>query len=278
MTQSERGPSDRRYRRVLTIAGSDSGGGAGIQADLKTFAALGCYGMSAVTALTAQNTLGVRGIHAVPPEFAAAQIAAVLEDIGADAVKIGMLYSAELIRTVAHELRRFDVRNIVLDPVMVAQSGDRLLQDDAVGAIREHLVPLTDVVTPNLPEAEVLAGRPVRTPADMEAAARALAARGGRAVLVKGGHREDADSTDLLYLCREDRFVALPAERVPTRNNHGTGCTLSSAIAAFLARGETIEVAVRRAKDYIDAAIRAGAAYRLGTGHGPVHHFFQWWD
>lgn len=278
MTTAERGPSERRYRRVLTIAGSDSGGGAGIQADLKTFAALGCYGMSAVTALTAQNTRGVRGIHPVPPEFAAAQIAAVLEDIGADAVKIGMLYSAELIRTVANELRRFDVRNVVLDPVMVAQSGDRLLQDDAVGAIREHLVPLTDVVTPNLPEAEVLAGRPVRTPADMEAAARALSAFGGRAILVKGGHREEADSTDLLYLCREDRFVALPAERVPTRNNHGTGCTLSSAIAAFLSRGESIEGAVRRAKDYIDAAIRAGANYRIGNGHGPVHHFHRWWE
>lgn len=278
MTTAERGPSERRYRRVLTIAGSDSGGGAGIQADLKTFAALGCYGMSAVTALTAQNTRGVRGIHPVPPEFAAAQIAAVLEDIGADAVKIGMLYSAELIRTVANELRRFDVRNIVLDPVMVAQSGDRLLQDDAVGAIREHLVPLTDVVTPNLPEAEVLADRPVRTPADMEAAARALAAFGGGAILVKGGHREEADSTDLLYLCREDRFVALPAERVPTRNNHGTGCTLSSAICAFLARGESIEGAVRRAKDYIDAAIRAGANYRIGNGHGPVHHFHRWWE
>ncbi len=277
MAHADRGEAFRTYRRVLTIAGSDSGGGAGIQADLKTVAALGCYGMSAITALTAQNTQGVRGIHAVPPEFAAAQIAAVLEDIGADAVKIGMLYSAELIRTVAAELARFDARNVVLDPVMVAQSGDRLLRDDAVGAIREHLMPLTDVITPNLPEAEVLVGRPVRTLADMLAAARELGRYGGRSILIKGGHREDADSTDLLYLVGEDRVVSLPGERIPTRNNHGTGCTLSSAIAAFLARGEALEPAVRQAKDYITAAIRAGADYRLGHGHGPVHHFHQWW-
>jgi hydroxymethylpyrimidine/phosphomethylpyrimidine kinase len=278
MAHADRGEAPRTYRRVLTIAGSDSGGGAGIQADLKTFAALGCYGMSAITALTAQNTQGVRGIHAVPPEFAAAQIAAVLEDIGADAVKIGMLYSAELIRTVAAELARFGARNVVLDPVMVAQSGDRLLRDDAVGAIREHLMPLTDVVTPNIPEAEVLVGRPVRTPADMQAAARELARYGGRSILIKGGHREDADSTDLLYLVGEDRMVSLPGERIPTRNNHGTGCTLSSAIAAFLARGEALASAVRQAKDYITAAIRAGADYRLGHGHGPVHHFYAWWQ
>jgi hydroxymethylpyrimidine/phosphomethylpyrimidine kinase len=277
MTHADRGEPPRTYRRALTIAGSDSGGGAGIQADLKTFAALGCFGMSAITALTAQNTQGVRGIHAVPPEFAAAQIAAVFEDIGADAVKIGMLYSAELIRTVATELARFGARNVVLDPVMVAQSGDRLLRDDAVGAIREHLMPLTDVVTPNLPEAEVLAGRPVRSLAEMETAARALARCGGRSILVKGGHAEGSESTDLLYLCAEDRVVLLPGERVPTRNNHGTGCTLSSAIAAFLARGEALEPAVRKAKEYITAAIRAGAAYRLGHGHGPVHHFHQWW-
>jgi hydroxymethylpyrimidine/phosphomethylpyrimidine kinase len=278
MTQTDGGAALRTYRRVLTIAGSDSGGGAGIQADLKTFAALGCYGMSAVTALTAQNTEGVKGIHPVPPDFAAAQIAAVLGDIGADAVKIGMLYSAELIRTVADELQKFGARNIVLDPVMVAQSGDRLLRDDAVGAIREHLMPLADVVTPNIPEAEVLTGRPIRTLADMQAAARELAAWGARSVLVKGGHRADDDSTDLLYLRREDRVLALPGERVPTRNNHGTGCTLSSAIAAFMAQSETIEPAVRKAKAFITAAIRAGADYRLGHGQGPVQHFHEWWE
>ena len=265
------------YRRVLTIAGSDSGGGAGIQADLKTFAALECYGTSAITALTAQNTLGVRAIHPVPPEFAAAQIAAVFEDIGADAVKIGMLHSARLIRAVAEALRRYEARNIVLDPVMVAQSGDRLLESDAVGAIREHLMPLAEVVTPNIPEAEVLTGRRISGSAEMQAAAQELAGCGSRAVLLKGGHLEAADSSDLLWLCREDRWVTLPAGRIPSRNTHGTGCTLSSAIAAYLARGADLETAVRRAKAYITAALQAGAAYQLGGGHGPVHHFFGYW-
>jgi hydroxymethylpyrimidine/phosphomethylpyrimidine kinase len=270
--------SSRAYCRVLTIAGSDSGGGAGIQADLKTFAALECYGMSAITALTAQNTIGVSAIHPLPPEFAAAQIAAVFEDIGADAVKIGMLYSAGLIRAVAEQLRRYKARNIVLDPVMVAQSGDRLLEDDAVGAIREELMPLADVVTPNVPEAEVLSGRRIGGIADMKAAAGDLARYGSASVLVKGGHLEAADSSDLLYLCRENRLVTFPAERIATRNTHGTGCTLSAAIAAHLARGEDLESAVRQAKIYITAALRAGAGYRLGQGHGPVHHFFRYWN
>ena len=268
----------RSYCRVLTIAGSDSGGGAGIQADLKTVAALGCYGMSAITALTAQNTLGVSGIHPVPADFAAAQISAVLGDIGADAVKIGMLYSAELIRVVAEQLRKFGARNIVLDPVMVAQSGDRLLRDDAVGALTEHLMPLADVVTPNLPEAEVLVGRRIRSLEDMHAVAGDLGRFGSRSILIKGGHREEEDSSDLLYLCRENRFVTFAAGRIVSRNTHGTGCTLSSAIAAFLAKGEALEDAVRRAKEYISHAIRAGAGYTLGRGHGPVHHFFQFWD
>jgi hydroxymethylpyrimidine/phosphomethylpyrimidine kinase len=270
-------PAPRAYRRVLTIAGSDSSGGAGIQADLKTFAALGCYGMSAITALTAQNTVGVSGIHPVPPDFAAAQIAAVLEDIGADAVKIGMLYSVELIRAVAEQLQKFNARNIVLDPVMVAQSGDRLLRDDAVGAITEYLMPLADVVTPNIPEAEVLVGRGIRSVEDMRQAARDLGRFGSRSILVKGGHREEDDSSDLLYVCREDRFVTLTTERVSSRNTHGTGCTLSSAIAAGLARGEALEDAVAHAKEYISRAIRAGADYTLGQGHGPVHHFFNYW-
>jgi hydroxymethylpyrimidine/phosphomethylpyrimidine kinase len=262
---------------VLTIAGSDSGGGAGIQADLKTFAALGCYGMSAITALTAQNTRAVSAIHPVPPEFAAAQITAVLEDIGADAVKIGMLYSAELIRVVADRLKHFKARRIVLDPVMVAQSGDRLLRDDAVGAVIDYLMPLADVVTPNIPEAEVLLGRRLHGRDDLRAAAIELAGRGSRSVLVKGGHLAAGDSTDLLYLAAETRVVELAEERVESRNTHGTGCTLSSAIAAHLAHGCGIEEAVRRAKEYISRAIRAGAGYTIGRGHGPVHHFFQFW-
>jgi len=265
----------KTYHRVLTIAGSDSGGGAGIQADLKTIAANGCYGMSVITALTAQNTLGVSGIHAVPVEFVAAQMEAVLTDIGVDAVKIGMLFSPELIRIVAENLKRFEVRAIVLDPVMVAQSGDKLLQDEAIAALKQHLIPLAHLLTPNLPEASVLLGREIATTAAIEQAAVDLAGLGCTNVLIKGGHLEGGDSDDCLFLGPEQRLVVLPGERIATRNNHGTGCTLSSAIASFLARGEAIENAVRLAKDYITGAIRAGAAYTIGHGHGPVHHFFR---
>jgi hydroxymethylpyrimidine/phosphomethylpyrimidine kinase len=267
----------RKYHRVLTIAGSDSGGGAGIQADLKTMAAIGCYGMSVITALTAQNTRGVTGIHAVPPSFAADQIAAVFSDIGADAVKIGMLYSAQLIEVIAQQLKKYGAEKIVLDPVMVAQSGDKLLQDDAIQAIKEYLMPLADVVTPNIPEAEVLIDRGIRKPEDIQAAAKSLAGYGSRSILIKGGHLEDNDSTDLLYLAGEDRFVRLEAKRIASHNNHGTGCTLSSAIASYMAQGNDIEKAVRKAKTYIQNAIRAGADYTIGHGHGPVHHFFEFW-
>jgi hydroxymethylpyrimidine/phosphomethylpyrimidine kinase len=268
----------REYHKVLTIAGSDSGGGAGIQADLKTISAIGCYGMSVITALTAQNTRGVTGIHAVPPSFAAKQLEAVFSDIGADAVKIGMLYSAELIEVVAEQLKKYNAKNIVLDPVMVAQSGDKLLQDDAIQAIKEHLMPLADVVTPNLPEARVLLDRDIHGLEDMRAAAEALAASGSRSILVKGGHLEENKSTDLLYIAAENRFVVLEADRIASRNNHGTGCTLSSAIASYMAKGCGIEEAVRNAKSYIHSAIRAGADYTIGKGHGPVHHFFAFWQ
>ena len=269
------GSSQKRYARVLSIAGSDSGGGAGIQADLKTISANRCYGMSVITALTAQNTLGVTAIHAVPVDFVAAQMDAVLSDIGADAVKIGMLFSPELIRTVADGLRRHGAKNIVLDPVMVAQSGDKLLQDEAVAAIKEHLIPLADLITPNLPEASVLLDREITSEADLSAAATDLAAMGAGNVLIKGGHLESENSDDCLYLGAERRLVTLAGERVVTRNNHGTGCTLSSAIAAYLARGEDMETAVRLGKDYITGAIQAGAAYEIGRGNGPVHHFFR---
>jgi hydroxymethylpyrimidine/phosphomethylpyrimidine kinase len=268
----------RQYYKVLTIAGSDSGGGAGIQADLKTMAALGCYGMSVITALTAQNTRGVNAIHPVPPSFAAEQIAAVFSDIGADAVKIGMLYSAQLIEVIARELKKYSAANIILDPVMVAQSGDKLLQDDAIQAIKEYLMPLADVVTPNIPEAEVLLNRSILGLEDMQTAAKALAGHGSRSILIKGGHLADGDSTDLLYLAGEERFVRLAAKRIASNNNHGTGCTLSSAIASYLARGNDIEDAVRKAKTYIQNAIRAGADYTIGHGHGPVHHFFEFWQ
>lgn len=267
----------KTYRRVLTIAGSDSGGGAGIQADLKTFAANGCYGMSVITALTAQNTRGVSGIHPVPPEFVAQQLDAVLADIGVDAVKIGMLFSPELIEAIARKLREYRVTQVVLDPVMVAASGDKLLRDDAVAALKEHLIPLAALITPNLPEAAVLLGREIATREAMAGAATALAALGRQNVLVKGGHLADGDSADCLYLGASRQIHWLASQRIATRNNHGTGCTLSSAIAARLAQGDPMETAVRRAKDYITGAIQAGAEYAIGHGHGPVHHFWQMW-
>lgn len=268
----------RDYTRVLTIAGSDSGGGAGIQADLKTFSALGCYGLSVITALTAQNTMGVTGIHAVPPAFAAQQMAAVIGDIGVDAVKIGMLYSAELIESVAASLIQHGVNTIVLDPVMVAQSGDKLLQEEAIAALKRALIPMATVITPNLPEAEVLLGRKIDGLDDMRTAARELTELGCRSVLIKGGHMQTSESSDVLFISGENRIVVMPDRRVPTTNTHGTGCTLSSAIAAQLAKGLDIEAAAQRAKQYIADAIRAGAAYRIGQGSGPVHHFHEFWE
>jgi hydroxymethylpyrimidine/phosphomethylpyrimidine kinase len=276
-------PSDpttdpKTYHRALTIAGSDSGGGAGIQADLKTFAALGCYGLSVITALTAQNTVAVTGIHPVPPAFVEQQIEAVLSDIGADAVKIGMLFSRDLIQAVAGQLRRHRPAAIVVDPVMMAQSGDRLLQDDAVDAVKTALLPLASILTPNIPEAEVLVGRRLSTAAAVDAAAVELAGMGCPAVLIKGGHGSGAMCADVLYDARTDRFLRLERPRLATRNNHGTGCTLSSAIAAHLALGLNLEAAVAGARDYIQQAIAAGAGYTLGRGHGPVHHFFRFWS
>lgn len=265
----------KAYYRVLTIAGSDSGGGAGIQADLKTIAANGCYGASVITALTAQNTQGVTAIHPVPIDFVTAQMDAVLGDIGADAVKVGMLFSPELIRAVAQGLMKHRVSTIVLDPVMVAQSGDKLLQDEAIDALKTELIPLATLITPNLPEASVLLHREITTPEDALKAVTDLATFGCQNVLVKGGHLESGDSDDCLYLVSEKRIVTLRGLRIPTRNNHGTGCTLSSAIASGLAKGENMETAVRLAKEYINGAIRAGADYVLGHGHGPVHHFFR---
>ena len=266
------------YHRALTIAGSDSGGGAGIQADLKTFSALGCYGTSVITALTAQNTVAVTAIEPVRPAFVAAQIDAVLGDIGTDATKIGMLHSAAVIDTVAERLAHHDPGPIVLDPVMVAKSGDVLLEDDAIAALRDRLLPMATVITPNLPEASVLLDREaIDTVEDMERAAKALAALGPRAVLLKGGHLDDTHSRDVSYDARTDAVRHLDAIRIDTPNTHGTGCTLSSAIAAFLARGAPLELAIDGSKTYITDAIRAGAAMRVGSGHGPVHHFARLW-
>ena len=268
----------KSHLRALTIAGSDSGGGAGIQADLKTFSALGCFGMSAVTALTAQNTQVVTGIFPVPPEFIAQQIDAVVDDIGVDTVKIGMLHSPEVIKAVAQKLMEKKCPNIVLDPVMISKSGDKLLQDDAVTALKEHLIPLATIITPNLPEASVLLNRSVETFEDMPQAVKDLAKLGCNNILLKGGHLTDNNSCDILYQANNDYMLELPGERINTPNSHGTGCTLSSAIAANLAKGVNLKAAVKNAKAYIIGALKAGAEYKTGKGHGPVHHFYDLWS
>jgi hydroxymethylpyrimidine/phosphomethylpyrimidine kinase len=254
--------------RALTIAGSDSGGGAGIQADLKTFAALGVYGMSAITALTAQNTVGVRGIVELAPEFISLQIRTVVEDIGVDAVKTGMLSSSAIISQVAKDLRELGLQKLVVDPVMVAKGGDRLLRADAVEAVAKELLPLALVVTPNLHEAGVLIGREVGTLEGMKEAARAIKALGPRYVVIKGGHLPGTP-LDLLFDGLDFREYA--NLRYDTPHTHGTGCTFASAIAAGLARGLSVEEAVARAKEYITTAIQHGMP--IGKGHGPVHHF-----
>jgi hydroxymethylpyrimidine/phosphomethylpyrimidine kinase len=258
-------------RTALTIAGSDSGGGAGIQADLKTFAAHGVFGMSAITAITAQNTLGVTGWEAVSTPLVVAQIEAVAADIGVDAVKTGMLANAEIVRAVADTLKRLRLPHLVVDPVMVAKGGDRLLQEAAVAAIREELLPLAEVVTPNIPEAEVLTGMTIRSLDDMREAGRRILALGPRVVLVKGGHLESTESIDLA--CTADGAEEFRAPRISTVHTHGTGCTLASAIAANLALGADHRDAIAKAKAYLDGAIRHAPG--LGKGHGPLSHFWR---
>ena len=261
---------------VLTIAGSDSSGGAGIQADLKTFAALGVYGASAITALTAQNTMGVTAIHVVPPDVVRAQIEAVFDDLDVKAVKIGMVAGRATAEAIANALARWPQAKIVLDPVMVATSGARLLEADAVEALRVLLIPQAALLTPNLPEAAALLDEPpAGSAAAIEAQGRRLLALGCAAVLIKGGHGQGSESVD--YLISESGSLALPARRVMTQNTHGTGCSLSSAVAAGLARGETLETAVRNAKAWISAAIAAADRFTVGHGHGPIHHFHRYY-
>jgi hydroxymethylpyrimidine/phosphomethylpyrimidine kinase len=261
---------------ALTIAGSDSSGGAGIQADLKTFAALGVYGASAITALTAQNTRGVTGIHPVPPQFVVEQIDAVFGDLAVGAVKIGMVAQLAVIEAIVSSLKRWSPKNIVLDPVMVATSGHRLLNLGAVEALRRELIPIASIVTPNLPEAAALLDEAVATDAAaIERQGKRLLAMGCPAVLIKGGHGEGSESIDTLV--RADGVIALPAPRVATKNTHGTGCSLSSAIAAGLAKGEPLETAVRNAKTFVSAAIASADRFTVGHGHGPVHHFHRFY-
>lgn len=261
---------------AVTIAGSDSSGGAGIQADLKTFSALGVYGASVVTALTAQNTRGVTGIHDVPTDFVAQQMDAVFSDLRVGAVKIGMLSSAAIIDTVAAGLDRHRQSAVVLDPVMIATSGARLIAPDAVAALKNALLPRALIVTPNLPEAAALLDAPLATSeAEMQRQAEKLLAMGARAVLVKGGHGSSPESTDLLV--DATGVVRLAVARIDTVNTHGTGCTLSSAIAAGLAKGRDLATAVRAGKNYVTAAIAAADRLSIGCGHGPVHHFHSFW-
>lgn len=277
-------------KKILTIAGSDSGGGAGIQADLKTIAALGCYGLSAITALTAQNTVGVKAIHAPEPEFLKAQLDAVLEDIGADAVKIGMLHSPQIVAVVADTLKRFGPAYVVLDPVMVATSGDALITPQTQEEIVKALFPLATVITPNLDELSLLVSEPITRPHQFEAAARKIIGMGAKAVLIKGGHLDQPNLVDMLFETDASgvHAAATDAERaagplaiteivsprIETKNLHGTGCTLSSAIACFLGQGYPLKAAVKGAQDYVHQAIDAAKDMQIGHGHGPVNHTF----
>jgi hydroxymethylpyrimidine/phosphomethylpyrimidine kinase len=266
-----------QYKRVLTIAGSDSGGGAGIQADIKTISACGCFAMSAITAVTVQNTLGVSEVYPVPNHIIEGQILAVLSDLGADAVKIGMLHSSSVIETVIKALRQFDIKNTVLDPVMVSTSGHKLLQDEAIETLKHKLMPMVRVITPNIPEAEILLGEKIEKQADLSYFVKNLSCGGKVSVLLKAGHLTGEVLTDVFYNAETDEVIELSSKRVQTQNTHGTGCTFSSAIASFLAQGLPLNDAVRQGKDYINQAIINGASYEIGKGHGPVHHFYKFW-
>lgn len=261
------------YARVLSIAGSDSGGGAGIQADLKTFAALGCFGMTAITALTAQSTCGVRSIHGVPPDMLRDQMDAVLEDIGVDAVKVGMLHSPDIVRTVAQAIDRHHMQRVVFDPVMVATSGAKLIDDPAIAVLVAEMFPRAMLITPNLDEAALLVGRPLTSPQDMALAAAELIGCGARAVLLKGGHLAGDTVMDLLLEAGAEPLW-MQATRIDTANTHGTGCTLSSAIAAHLALGASLPDAVQQARAFVRQALQAGATVKTGQCSGPLNHGF----
>ena len=266
---------NKRYYRVLTIAGSDSGGGAGIQADIKTISAMGCYASSAITAVTVQNTLGVQAIHPVPVNVLEGQIDAVLSDIGADAIKIGMLHSAEAANTVANMIAKYKIHNVVLDPVMVSTSGHRLAEENAIEVIKSRLIPLSRVITPNIPEAEILAGCKIEGEEDFDKVTRLLSHNSGVSVLLKAGHMEGDNLVDYFFNAEDKSTTLLASMRVHTTNTHGTGCTLSSALAAAIAQGNDLTTAALLAKRYIEQAIISGAEYEIGTGHGPVNHGFN---
>lgn len=268
----------KQYKRALTIAGSDPSGGAGIQADLKTFSACGCYGMTVITAVVDENTIGVTDVHPIPVSFVSGQIKSVLDDIGADAIKIGMLHSSELIHAVKDTLLKYNIKNIVLDPVMVATSGDKLLQDEAIDTLKNELIPHIRVITPNIPEAEILIGQKITSQHNLPLVVRDLSFNRSVSVLLKAGHLTEDELVDVFYNAETDEIIKLSSKRIQTRNTHGTGCTFSSAIASFLAHGLPLNDAIRKAKDYMAKAIAIGSKYEIGKGHGPVHHFFDFWE
>lgn len=265
------------YHTVLSIAGSDSGGGAGIQADIKAISACGAYAATAITAITIQNTVGVFGVVGIPVSAIKQQIEVVLEDIGADAVKIGMLHSAEVIEAVVDCIDKYHMKNIVVDPVMVATSGDRLLATDAVRTLTNKLLPKAMVITPNIPEAEIILGKKIDSQVNLPAFAAELAGACKTSVLLKAGHLQEAELTDVFFNYNTDEILTLNSNRINTANTHGTGCSLSSAFAAFLAQGYSLEDSAKNAKRYISEAIEAGADYKIGKGHGPVKHFYKYW-
>lgn len=265
----------KEYKRVMTIAGSDPSGGAGVQADIKTISACGCYASSAIAALVDENTMGVYGVLPVPEKFVAAQIRSILDDVGTDAVKIGMLHSSELIRSVKATFDEYpDIRNIVVDPVMVATSGDPLLEEEAVVTLRDILIPRSRIITPNIPEAEMLLGKRICNQDELPEAAIELS-RLGASVMLKAGHLSEDNLIDIFYNAETHEMIYLESKRIDTDNTHGTGCTLSSAIASFLAKENTLNESVRLAKEYISKAIESGAQYKIGKGHGPVNHFYN---
>lgn len=265
----------KRYYRVLAIAGSDSGGGAGIQADIKAISAMGCYSTTAITAVTVQNTIGVQAVHPVPLDILEGQIDAVLSDIGTDVIKIGMLHSADVVNLVADKIKQYGITNVVLDPVMVSTSGHRLIEEKAIEHIKKCLMPLVRVITPNIPEAEILTGCKISGEQDFNNIARKLSNDGNISVLLKAGHLDGDTLVDYFYNAEDNTLTLLPSKRVNTQNTHGTGCTLSSAFAAALARGESLTTAAKSAKHFIDQAIISGATVEIGHGHGPVNHFFN---
>lgn len=264
-----------KYNRVITIAGSDSGGGAGIQADIKTISACGCFATSAITAITVQNTCGVKSVFPLPVDVIGEQISAVLSDIGTDAIKIGMLHSSEVMKRVKEEILKYGNKNIVLDPVMVSTSGHKLMEDEAISTLVKELIPIARVITPNIPEAEIILNSKITNQNQLTECAKRLSGDTGVSVLLKAGHLTEELLTDVFYNAENEEVIYLESQRLHTKNTHGTGCTLSSAVAAFIAKGLPLNESVKLAKDYITGAITSGAKYDIGHGFGPVNHFFS---